>query len=102
MNPIDNPYAPGAGTPPPQLAGRDEIRESVRIAVERIRRGRSAKSILMVGLQHGAVEYPGVVLYIHPRDQLFATDVRNLHKIGRRHPSPKKAKERIVKMHVYV
>ncbi|MEX2605775.1 MAG: ATP-binding protein [Kiritimatiellia bacterium] len=51
MNPIDNPYAPGAGTPPPQLAGRDEIRESVRIAVERIRRGRSAKSILMVGLR---------------------------------------------------
>ena len=24
MDPIRNPYAPGAGTPPPELAGRDE------------------------------------------------------------------------------
>ena len=32
MDPILNPYAPGAGTPPPELAGRDEIREQARIA----------------------------------------------------------------------
>ena len=51
MDPILNPYAPGAGTPPPELAGRDEIREQARIATERIRRGRPAKSILMVGLR---------------------------------------------------
>ena len=51
MNPIDNPYAPGAGTPPPELAGRDELREIVRIALERVRAGRPTKSIMMVGLR---------------------------------------------------
>ena len=51
MDPIRNPYAPGAGTQPPELAGRDDIRESARIALERTRRGRPTKSIVMVGLR---------------------------------------------------
>ncbi len=51
MDPIKNPYAPGAGTQPPELAGRDELRETVRIALERVRAGRPTKSILMVGLR---------------------------------------------------
>jgi len=51
MDPVKNPYAPGAGTPPPELAGRDELRETIRIALERVRAGRPAKSILMVGLR---------------------------------------------------
>jgi Cdc6-like AAA superfamily ATPase len=51
MDPVTNPYAPGAGTPPPELAGRDELRETVRIAIERVRRGLPAKSVLMVGLR---------------------------------------------------
>ena len=51
MDPIRNPYSPGAGSPPPELAGRDRIREQVRIAIGRIRIGNSAKSVLMVGLR---------------------------------------------------
>ena len=51
MDPILNPYAPGAGTPPPELAGRDELRETARIALGRTRIGRPAKSIIMVGLR---------------------------------------------------
>lgn len=51
MDPIKNPYAPGAGTPPPELAGRDELRRAVRIALERVRAGRPTKSILMIGLR---------------------------------------------------
>ena len=51
MNPIENPFAPGAGTPPPELAGRDELREIIRVAFERARRGLPTKSILMVGLR---------------------------------------------------
>lgn len=51
MDPVTNPFAPGAGTPPPELAGRDDLRETVRIALERIRLGRPTKSILMVGLR---------------------------------------------------
>jgi len=51
MDPIHNPFSPGAGTPPPELAGRDELREAVRIAIERVRRGLPTKSVLMVGLR---------------------------------------------------
>lgn len=51
MDPVTNPFAPGAGTPPPELAGREELREAVRIAIERVRRGLSTKSVLMVGLR---------------------------------------------------
>jgi AAA ATPase domain len=51
MDPVKNPFAPGAGTPPPELAGRDDLMETVRIALERTRLGRPTKSILMVGLR---------------------------------------------------
>lgn len=51
MDPVANPYAPGAGTPPPELAGRDELLAGATIALERIRRGLPAKSVLMVGLR---------------------------------------------------
>jgi hypothetical protein len=51
MNPILNPYAPGAGTPPPELAGRDELLQTAWIALERVRLGRSSKSLLMIGLR---------------------------------------------------
>ena len=51
MDPIGNPYAPGAGSQPPELAGRDQLREQVRVAMARIRVGNAAKSVLMVGLR---------------------------------------------------
>jgi hypothetical protein len=51
MDPVTNPFAPGAGTPPPELAGRDELRESVRVTIARIRRTLPTKSVLMVGLR---------------------------------------------------
>lgn len=51
MDPIRNPFAPGAGMPPPELAGRDELLETVHIAIERVRQRRPAKSVLMVGLR---------------------------------------------------
>jgi hypothetical protein len=51
VDPVSNPYSPGAGSPPPELAGRDKLRDQVRIAIARIRRGKSAKSVLMVGLR---------------------------------------------------
>lgn len=51
MDPVTNPFSPGAGTPPPELAGRDDLLETVRIALERTRRGLPTKSILMVGLR---------------------------------------------------
>ncbi len=51
MDSVRNPYTPGAGTPPPELAGRDELRERVRVAIERLKLGLPAKSVLMVGLR---------------------------------------------------
>ncbi len=51
MDPVKNPFAPGAGTPPPELAGRDALRRAVRIVFERVRNGLPAKSTLMIGLR---------------------------------------------------
>jgi len=51
MDPIRNPFAPGAGTPPPELAGRDDLRSSLHVALERARIGRPAKSAMLVGLR---------------------------------------------------
>lgn len=51
MNPRKNPYAPGAGTSPPMLAGRGKIIEKCAIALERIRAGLSARSFLLIGLR---------------------------------------------------
>jgi len=51
MDPVRNPYAPGAGTRPPELAGRVEVRKEIQIAIDRTRVGRPAKSHLMIGLR---------------------------------------------------
>ncbi len=51
MNPKINPYAPGAGTIPPQLAGRDEIISKADIALERCKNGLSFRGLLLVGLR---------------------------------------------------
>ena len=51
MDPISNPYAPGAGAPSPELAGRAELRENVRVAIQRIRNGLQAKSLILIGLR---------------------------------------------------
>src|SRR5581483_224337 len=51
MDPVRNPYAPGAGSPPPELAGRSAIRRDIEIRLKRLRIGRPAKSIMLVGLR---------------------------------------------------
>lgn len=51
MDPIKNPFSPGAGSPPPELVGRDPILEQARILLGRTRERRSEKSILLTGLR---------------------------------------------------
>lgn len=51
MDPRSNPYAPGAGYPPPELAGRDDIIERASIALDRIRANRPARSMVFYGLR---------------------------------------------------
>ncbi|MBF5058940.1 AAA family ATPase [Candidatus Neptunochlamydia vexilliferae] len=52
MDPLKNPFSPGAGTPPPELVGRDPVLEQGRILLGRIKGGRPEKSLLLTGL-HG-------------------------------------------------
>ncbi len=51
MNPVQNPYAPGAGTRPPELAGRQGVLDAAHVALERIRLGRPHKNVVLVGLR---------------------------------------------------
>jgi hypothetical protein len=51
MDAVRNPFAPGAGTPPPELAGRSALLERAGITLARIQQGRAAKSILLIGLR---------------------------------------------------
>ena len=51
MDKIRNPFSPGAGSPPPELAGRDDILEQARVLLGRVRLKRPEKSILMTGLR---------------------------------------------------
>jgi hypothetical protein len=51
VDPVTNPYAPGAGQRPPELAGRDEQLRAFDVVLERIARGRSERSIVLTGLR---------------------------------------------------
>lgn len=51
MDPVQNPFSPGAGTPPPELAGRGELLEEARIMIGRTLNGRSTQGMLMTGLR---------------------------------------------------
>ncbi len=46
-----NPYAPGAGQRPPELAGRDDELRAFEVALERVSRGRPERSIVLTGLR---------------------------------------------------
>lgn len=50
-DPVANPYAPGAGTPPPALVGRDEIIETAEIALRRLTSARTSQHHLITGLR---------------------------------------------------
>src|SRR5687768_16772279 len=51
MDPIRNPYAPGAGQRPPELAGRDRELEAFDVVLERVARGRPERSLVLTGLR---------------------------------------------------
>jgi hypothetical protein len=51
MDPVRNPFAPGAGTTPPELAGRSAIIADADIALQRRLLGKSAKSVMLLGLR---------------------------------------------------
>jgi hypothetical protein len=51
MDPVRNPYAPGAGQRPPELAGRDRELGRFDVVLERVARGRPERSLVLTGLR---------------------------------------------------
>lgn len=51
MDPVRNPFAPGAGTLPPELAGRKAILDRAETTLLRVQQGRPSKSFLLIGLR---------------------------------------------------
>src|SRR4051794_30680516 len=51
VDPVRNPYAPGAGQRPPELAGRDTELDAFDVVLERIARGRPERSLVLTGLR---------------------------------------------------
>ena len=51
VDPVRNPYAPGAGQRPPELAGRDRELSVFDVVLERVARGRPERSLVLTGLR---------------------------------------------------
>ncbi|MCH9626798.1 MAG: hypothetical protein S4CHLAM2_04290 [Chlamydiales bacterium] len=51
MDPVKNPYSPGAGAPPPELVGRDPVLRQAEILLGRIKARKPEKSLLLTGLR---------------------------------------------------
>ncbi|MBI5299849.1 MAG: ATP-binding protein, partial [Deltaproteobacteria bacterium] len=95
MDQIKNPFSPGAGSPPPELVGRDGILEQARILLGRVRQKRSEKSLILVGLRGvgktvllGEIEhltktagYHAITLEAHENKSLAALMVPRLRRL---------------------
>jgi hypothetical protein len=51
VDPVRNPFAPGAGQRPPELAGRDRELDAFDVVLERVARGRPERSLVLTGLR---------------------------------------------------
>ena len=51
MDPVSNPYSPGAGRKPAALVGRDQPRRDWQVAIERVEAGRTAQPFVLYGLR---------------------------------------------------
>lgn len=51
MNPVRNPFAPGAGNQPPELAGRESVLTEAKTAIQRALIGKPSRSQMLLGLR---------------------------------------------------
>jgi len=51
MKTVNNPFAPGAGTQPPELTGRDKNLELAKVTLQRVKEGKPSRSQLLIGLR---------------------------------------------------
>jgi hypothetical protein len=80
MNPLQNPFSPGAGSPPPELAGRQNILEKSKIALGRLKVGKSEKSFLLVGLRGVGKTVLLNTIYKYAHNQEFKTILVEAHE----------------------
>ena len=92
---IRNPFSPGAGSPPPELAGRDKILEQARVFFGRVRARRPEKSLLLTGLRGvgktvllnemdriaQGIGYRTILLEAHEKKPLAALVVPHLRRL---------------------
>lgn len=57
MREIDNPFSPGAGSPPPELAGRSELLESARILIQRAGVREEKANLVLYRVNHACPVY---------------------------------------------
>lgn len=69
MDPLKNPFSPGAGTPPPELAGRQEILDKAKLAFARIKARKPEKSFFLVGLRG-----VGKTVLLHEVEEIAKSD----------------------------
>ena len=51
MDPFANPFTPGAGATPPELAGRQDLLDGVRVSLRRAAAGKYSRHMMMLGLR---------------------------------------------------
>lgn len=85
MDPINNPFSPGAGSPPPELVGSDPILEQARILLGRIKVKKPEKSTLLTGLRGGGSK----TLLLNEIERLAKKSAYHTIAIEALSPSPK-------------
>lgn len=68
MDRVRNPFSPGAGAPPPELVGRQQILEQAEVLFARVMAGRAERSLLMTGLRG-----VGKTVLLNEADRLAST-----------------------------
>ena len=80
MDPLQNPFSPGAGSPPPELAGRQNILSKSKIALGRLKAGKSEKSFLLVGLRGVGKTVLLNTIHRYAQDQGFKSILVEAHE----------------------
>ena len=80
MDPLQNPFSPGAGSPPPELAGRHNILSKSKIALGRLKAGKSEKSFLLVGLRGVGKTVLLNTIHRYAQDQGFKSILVEAHE----------------------
>lgn len=120
MDPLKNPFSPGAGAPPPELVGRDPLLKEADILLARVRNKKPEKSLLLTGLRGvgktvllneierraDAIGYQTIAIESHenkPLGALIAPQLRSLlYKLDRMKGAGNKVKRGLAVLRSFV